>query len=140
MKEECNLSINVINRQPAGKNSSKTLEARTTFVKKWVQKGTVCMQNCVFLDASGLDINMRRSRSWSQRGTQAIIESPSARAIAHTIIDAISAYGAVNVNIRDPGNFRKKKSFRCHKTKITRNCGIYYAKTNNSRSLCPVCL
>lgn len=106
MKEECNLSINVVTRQPAAKNSSKTPEARTTFVKEWVQKGMVYMQNCVFLDASGLDINMRRSRSWSQRGTQATIESPSARAIAHTIIDAISAYGAVNVNIR---KFQKKR-------------------------------
>ena len=52
---------------------------------------------------------MRRSRAWSQRGTQAIIESPSARAVSHTIIDAISAFGAVNVSIRNPGNVKKKE-------------------------------
>lgn len=52
---------------------------------------------------------MRRSRAWSQRDTQAIIESPSARAVPHTIIGAVSAFGAVNVSIRDPGNVKERR-------------------------------
>jgi hypothetical protein len=84
------------------------LEARTQFVKEWVQKGMLYLQNCVFLDELGSNIDIRRSRAWSQRGTQAIIESPSARTVSHTIIDAISAFGAVNVSIRNPGNVKKE--------------------------------
>lgn len=62
------------------------------------------MQNCVFLDESGFDINMHRSRAWSYRSTQAIIELLSARAVSHTIIGAISAFGVMIVSIRDTGN------------------------------------
>jgi hypothetical protein len=67
------------------------------------------MQNCAFLDESSFDINMRRLRAWLQRGIQATIESPSARAVSHTIINAISAFGVVDVSIRDPGNVKKRK-------------------------------
>lgn len=109
MKEECNLSIKVVTRYPTARNSSKTLEARAKFVEEWVQKGMLYMQNCVFLDKSGFDINMHRLRAWSQDGTQAMIESPSARAVSHTIIGGISAFGVVNVSIRDPGNVKKRK-------------------------------
>lgn len=44
---------------------------------------------------------MHRSRAWSQRDIQAIVESPSVRAISYTIIGAISAFGVVNVTIRE---------------------------------------
>lgn len=67
------------------------------------------VQNCVFLDESGFDINMRRPRAWSKRGTQATIESPSARAVSHTIVVAVSAFGVVNVSIRDPGNVKRRR-------------------------------
>ena len=73
------------------------------------QRGMLYMQNCVFLDESGFDINMRRSRVWSKRGTQVIIESSSVRAASHTIIGAVSAFGVVNVNIQDPGNIKKRR-------------------------------
>lgn len=87
MKEECNLSIKVVTRHPAARNSKSTLEARAKFVEEWVQKGMLLyMQNCVFIDESGFDINMRRSRAWSKRGTQAIIESPSARAVSQLLV------------------------------------------------------
>ncbi|CEP18324.1 hypothetical protein [Parasitella parasitica] len=96
MKEECNLSIKVITRHPVARNSKETLDARTQFVKEWIQeKRMLYMQNCVFLDESGFDINMRRSRAWSARGTQAVRESPSARAVSHTVIGAVSAFGVV---------------------------------------------
>jgi hypothetical protein len=49
------------------------------------------MQNCVFLDESGFDINMCRSRAWSQRDTQAIIKLPSERVVSHTNIGIVSA-------------------------------------------------
>ncbi|KAG2192806.1 hypothetical protein INT47_005353 [Mucor saturninus] len=64
MKEDCNLSIKVVTRHPVARNSNKTLEARAKFVEEWPAKGMDFMTNCVFLDESGFDINMRRSRDW----------------------------------------------------------------------------
>ncbi|KAI9330548.1 hypothetical protein BD770DRAFT_432631 [Pilaira anomala] len=100
MKEECNLSIKVATRHPVGRNKQTTLDARAIFVEEWLQKGMSYMENCVFLDESGFDINMRRTRAWSRRGTEAIIESPSARGISHTIIGAVSAFGVVNLTVK----------------------------------------
>ncbi|KAI8636537.1 hypothetical protein BD408DRAFT_376719, partial [Parasitella parasitica] len=115
MKEECNLSIKVVTRHPQARNSKTTLEARA----KWVQKGMLFMQNYVFLDEAGFDINMRRSRAWSEGGTEAVIESPSARGVSHTIIGAISAFGVVNVSMREPGNVKKRKVVGATKRKVT---------------------
>ncbi|KAG1325872.1 hypothetical protein G6F62_008322 [Rhizopus arrhizus] len=72
MKEDCNLTIKVVTRHPKRRNCSDTLEKRAQFVKEWTEKGMLFMQNCVFIDESGFDINMRRSRGWSTRGTQAV--------------------------------------------------------------------
>ena len=62
---------------------------------------------------------MRRSRGWSTRGTQAVIETPSARAVSHTIIGAITAYGVLNVSLRDTGNAKKRKVDGAKKRKAT---------------------
>jgi Tat protein secretion system quality control protein TatD with DNase activity len=59
MKEECNLSIKVVTRHPVARNSNKTLEDRAKWVKEWLEKDIIYMQNCVFLDEAGFDINMR---------------------------------------------------------------------------------
>ena len=75
--------------------------------------------NYVLLDKSGFDINMHRSRAWSQRDIQAIVESPSVRAISYTIIGAISAFGVVNVTIRDLGNIKKRKIVSATKRKAS---------------------
>ena len=53
---------------------------------------------------------MRCSRAWSQHDTQAIIESPSAR--------AISAFGVVNVSIRYSGNIKGRKVVSTTKRKV----------------------
>ncbi|KAI8875902.1 hypothetical protein K501DRAFT_299141 [Backusella circina FSU 941] len=119
MKDECNLSIKVATRHSVERNSKTTLEASAQFVKEWIQeKGMLYMQNCVFLGESGFDINMCRSRAWSTRGTQAIIEPPSARTVSHTpIIGAVSAFGVVNVSTRDPGNIKRRKVVGAKKRK-----------------------
>lgn len=110
MKEECNLSIKVVTRHLVAKNSKATLEACAQFVKEWIQeKGMLYMQNCVFLDESGFDINMCRYRAWAARGMQTVIESPSVKAVSHTVIGAVSAFGVVSVTLRDPGNVKKRK-------------------------------
>ncbi|KAG2192802.1 hypothetical protein INT47_005349 [Mucor saturninus] len=98
MREECNLSIKVVSRHPVGRNKEATLQARANWVDHWIGNGMDYLNNCIFVDESGFDINMRRSRGWSQRGTEAIITAPSARGVSHTVIGAISAIGVVNLS------------------------------------------
>ena len=119
MKEDCNLTIKVVTRHPNRRNCSDTLEKRAQFIKEWKEKGMRFMQICVFIDESGFDINMRRSRGWSTRGTQAVIETSSARAVSHTVIGAITAHGVLNISLRDTGNTKKRKVDGAKKRKAT---------------------
>ncbi|KAK4515513.1 TPT domain-containing protein [Mucor velutinosus] len=75
---------------------------------------------------------MRRSRAWSARGTQAVIESPSARAVSHTVIGAVSAIGVVNVSLRDPGNVKERKVVGAKKRKAPGNNGSAIPKGTTS--------
>lgn len=68
MTDECNLSVKVVTRHPKARNSQATLEVRAKLIEKWLQKGLLFMQNCIFLDEAGFDISMRRIRGWSKRG------------------------------------------------------------------------
>ncbi|KAI7847118.1 hypothetical protein BDC45DRAFT_578552 [Circinella umbellata] len=112
MKNECNLSIKVISRHPTARNSTAVIEKRAVWVKEWLQKGMVYLQNCVFLDESGFDINMTRERAWSIRGEPAVVETPSGKAVSHTVLGAISSIGVVNVSMREPGNYWYSITYR----------------------------
>ncbi|EPB92368.1 hypothetical protein HMPREF1544_00666 [Mucor circinelloides 1006PhL] len=57
------------------------------------------LSNCVFVDESAFDINMRPSTARSAKGTPAIFTTPSTHAVSHTILGAISAMGVVNIEI-----------------------------------------
>jgi hypothetical protein len=45
----------------------------------------------------------------TERGTQEIIESSSARGDSHVIIGAVSSFGVVNVSMKEPRNMKKRK-------------------------------
>lgn len=66
------------------------------------------MNNCIFVDESRFDINMRPTTARSTKGTPAIVTTPSARAVSHTILGVISAMGVVNIKIRVPNSKPKK--------------------------------
>jgi hypothetical protein len=58
------------------------------------------ISNCVFVDESGFNINMRPPSAWSTVGTPAIVTTKSTRATSHTILGAISAMGVVDIELR----------------------------------------
>jgi hypothetical protein len=60
------------------------------------------LSNCVFVDVSAFNINIRSSITSSAKGTPAIVTTPSARAVSHTILGAIPAMNAVNIEIGLP--------------------------------------
>lgn len=66
-------------------------------------------KNCVFIDESDFDINMRRSRAWSRKDTEAIIPTSSTRAVSYTVIGAISVIGVVNITMKVPLPLKKIK-------------------------------
>ncbi|KAF1802554.1 hypothetical protein FB192DRAFT_1280410 [Mucor lusitanicus] len=81
---------------------------RKVWVEKWSQTDMDYLNNCVFVDESAFDINMRPATARSASGTPAIVTTPSTRAVSHTILGAISAMGVVNIEIRLP-NMKPKK-------------------------------
>ncbi|KAG1456101.1 hypothetical protein G6F56_006910 [Rhizopus delemar] len=89
MKEECNLSIKVVSRHPVAKNKEENLQKQADWVEKWVQNGMDYLKNCIFVDKSGFDINMR--------------------ATSHSVLGAISAIGVVNMKLRESGNLKRRK-------------------------------
>ncbi|KAG0764254.1 hypothetical protein G6F57_001535 [Rhizopus arrhizus] len=53
-------------------------------------------------DDSDFHINMKASRAWASRGQMAVVTTPTTKAPTHTIIDAISSVGVINLSIRVP--------------------------------------
>jgi transposase len=109
MKEECNLSIKVVSRHPVARNKEENFQKRADWIEKWMRNGMDYLKNCVFVDESGFDINMRRSRGWSPCGSKTITETPSTKATSHSVLGAISAVGVVNMKLRESGNLKRRK-------------------------------
>ncbi|KAI9265464.1 hypothetical protein EDC94DRAFT_647413 [Helicostylum pulchrum] len=99
---ECNLSIKVITRHPVARNQCAKIKERREWVETWSKINMDYTKSCIFIDESAFDINMKPPTARSARGTPAIVTSPSARTISHTILGAISVCGVVNMEIRVP--------------------------------------
>ncbi|KAG0786612.1 hypothetical protein G6F62_008901 [Rhizopus arrhizus] len=67
------------------------------------------LNNCVFVNESGFDINMLRNQGWSPCGSQATTTTSSTKATSHSVLGAISAAGVDNVKLRESGNIKKRK-------------------------------
>jgi hypothetical protein len=119
MKKDCNLNIKAVSRHHFARSSEKSLNARAEWLEKWVYSGMDYLKNCVFIDESRFDINMRRSRNWAARDPPVVVTSPSAKAVLHTIIGTISAFSIVNISLREAGNVKKRKVVGVTKKKAT---------------------
>lgn len=108
---ECNLTVKRATLQPLTRNSPDNLEKRHSWIKKWAETTDMnYLQNCVFVDEAGFNINMRSPNARSIRGTPAIVETPTTRAITHTILGAITANDIIAIEIREPPqNLKKRK-------------------------------
>lgn len=73
------------------------------------------IKNCVFVDESAFDINMRTSCGRPIRNTSAVVMTPLTKAKSHTILRIISSVGTIRV-----AQMRKKvKTSEIRKRKIT---------------------
>jgi hypothetical protein len=94
---------------PTERNSPETLEERYDWVISILKTDMDFLSNCVFVDEAAFNINMRSPFGRSISGTPAIEETPSTRAVSHTILGAISAVGVVSVDLREPIKPKKIK-------------------------------
>ncbi|KAG0975087.1 hypothetical protein G6F29_011780 [Rhizopus arrhizus] len=90
MKSECNLSLKKADFHSIERNSSAKIEERH--------------------DWSAFDINMKRSRAWSKKGSRAIVTRPTTRANTTSILGAISASGLIAVGVKKPRPAKKRKA------------------------------
>ncbi|KAG1050515.1 hypothetical protein G6F43_007222 [Rhizopus delemar] len=91
MRGECNLSLKKADFHSIERNSPAKIEERYNWVSKWENTDMNFLTNCIFLDESAFDINMKRSRAWSKQG-------------------AISAAGLITVTVKKPRPAKKRKA------------------------------
>ncbi|KAI9364578.1 hypothetical protein BD770DRAFT_313842 [Pilaira anomala] len=109
---DCNLSMKKLTRQPVDRNDTTRIEARYEWVLRWTATDMDYLQNCIFIDESAFDINMRPSFGRSARNTLAIAETPVTRAESHTILGTVSTFGVVNIDVRVAQMRKKNKGCR----------------------------
>ncbi|KAG1458282.1 hypothetical protein G6F56_006432 [Rhizopus delemar] len=68
IREDCNLTIKKVTRHPHARNTDNTLKERHDWVKTWSKTDTDFNSNCVFIDESTFDINMRPPTARFARG------------------------------------------------------------------------
>lgn len=117
--------------RPEARNNEQNLNNRLDWVKKWCTTDTDFSKNCVFVDESGFNINLKSSRAWAPKGKKAVVATPVTKAPSHSIIGAISAIGVVNISMRVPkappkirkiqgGRKKKGCSWCCFKKRRTK--------------------
>lgn len=113
MRSECNLSLKKADFHSIERNSRAKIEERHDWVRKWENTDMNFLTNCVFLDESAFDVNMKRSRAWSKKGTRAIVTRPITRTTTTTILGAISAAGLITVGVKKPKPAKEKDGRVC---------------------------
>ncbi|KAG2199818.1 hypothetical protein INT47_009431 [Mucor saturninus] len=68
------------------------------------------LENFVFVDEAGFNINMRSPFARSMIGAPAIVETPTTRDITHTVLYAITAKYVIALEIREPLKPKKTKT------------------------------
>ncbi|KAG1318513.1 hypothetical protein G6F62_012317 [Rhizopus arrhizus] len=91
------------------RNSPAKIDERYNWICKWENTDMNFLTNCAFLDESAFDINMKRSRAWSKKGTRAIVTHTTTRANTTSLLGAISA-GLMTVAVKKPRPAKKRKA------------------------------
>ncbi|EIE76715.1 hypothetical protein RO3G_01419 [Rhizopus delemar RA 99-880] len=106
-------------RLPGGRKQRKQLYLQELFlvIPKYVETGFLSgkvmrilnwHKNCVFIDATGFNMHIRRNFGRSKRGMPAKAVIPANRGTTVSIIGAIYEKGAINLTLRKPKAVQKK--------------------------------
>ncbi|OAD75130.1 Homeodomain-like DNA binding domain-containing transcription factor [Phycomyces blakesleeanus NRRL 1555(-)] len=96
----CGMSVKRALFRPAERNSDTKIEARFQWVTELLKTDIDYITDCVFINESGFNIDMKRSMAWAPVGETPIVEIPKTRATSHTTIGAISPLGVINVQLK----------------------------------------
>ncbi|EIE86653.1 hypothetical protein RO3G_11364 [Rhizopus delemar RA 99-880] len=129
IRRECNLSLKKADFHSIERNSSKKIEERYNWVCKQEKTDMNFLTNCLFLDRSAFDINMKCSRAWSNKGTHAIVTRPTMRTNTTPILGVISASGLITVGIKKPRPVKKRKADGCISSGTVTGHYISFLKT-----------
>lgn len=77
LKTECNLSLNRVTIRPVSRDDTTKIAARLDWVKHWTMTDMNYLRNCVLVGESAFNINMQPSGGWYEKGTAAIVTTPS---------------------------------------------------------------
>lgn len=99
---KCNISLKRAHFQPEERNSETKIETRFQWVTEILKTDINYLSNCVFIDESSFNINMKRSMAWVTVGETPVVQVPKTRAKSHTIIRAISYLGVINIQLKTP--------------------------------------
>jgi hypothetical protein len=108
LKTECNLSFKKLTTQLAARNSPTKIQDCKNWVIKWGATDMDCLKNCAFVDESGFNINMRPPSGWALKGKPAAAETPTGRAVSHTVLGAITTKFVVSMELRNPQKSSKR--------------------------------
>ncbi|CEG74426.1 hypothetical protein RMATCC62417_09650 [Rhizopus microsporus] len=111
MRSECNLSLKKADFHSIERNSPTKIEERHDWVCKWENTDMNFLTNCMFLDESAFDINMKCSRAWSKNGARAIVTGSTTRVNITSILGAISAAGLITAGVKKPRPAKKRKAY-----------------------------
>ncbi|KAG1218173.1 hypothetical protein G6F35_008537 [Rhizopus arrhizus] len=109
LRTECNFSFKKLTTQPAARNSPTKIQDRKDWVIKQSATGMNYLENCVFIDESGFNINMRSPSGWSLKGKPAATDTPTDRAVFHTVLGAITTKFVVSMELRNPQEETSKR-------------------------------
>ncbi|KAG0758276.1 hypothetical protein G6F57_008732 [Rhizopus arrhizus] len=73
IRNECNLSFKRATLHPEERNSDDKLQQRFEWINRWAATDMDYMSNCVFVDESGFNINMRSPSAWSTVGAISVL-------------------------------------------------------------------
>jgi hypothetical protein len=112
MRDEYNLNMKQTTYWSETRTSKENVQKRYEWVIKRSNTDMDFSRNCIFIDEAGFDINMRAGRAWAPRGQMTVTTASTTKAPSHTILDAISSVGEVNLSIRVPKQPRKVQGGR----------------------------
>lgn len=102
MTDKLALSLKKADPYRAERNSERIIDAGERAVRKWIEEGVDFLQNCVFMDEAGFNLQMTRSRAWSKKGTPAKVTVPTQKGTNVSIVGCISPFGTINLSKVEP--------------------------------------
>jgi molybdenum-dependent DNA-binding transcriptional regulator ModE len=110
VRDKCSLSIKKLESVTEYRTLASTIERRKAVVQSWLEDPDMDFEkNCVFVDESGFNFHISRSRGWSKKGNTSKTNVPKARGNNISMIGAICNKGVINLSLRKPSTLSSKK-------------------------------